>query len=252
MIPYPDLIDYVCIAIGTTVLAEFNSKDSALAATAARCLEHTPPYHATFTHTVRSKTYSFLIDGSFVYFAIFDEGLGKSEGLAFLKKVKDAFAAAEIKLENPTSHCLQEKLSPIFGRLLGPVWDGISSPARQGTEENGIQQCGSWPIRERTKANGERGMNMKNRVSGELKNHRENGEKEDGENEEDGVELSRKFSVTSHRNGGLYSAELTGNQRAKRVWKKQVWIVLSLDLMICVMLFGVWLWVCRGLKCIEN
>ncbi|KAL0340966.1 UNVERIFIED_CONTAM: Phytolongin Phyl2.2 [Sesamum radiatum] len=92
MITDPDLIHYACIAKGTTVLAEFNSKDAALGEIAAKCLEVTPPFHAMFTHTVRSRTYTFLIEDPFVFFAIFDEKMETAERLAFLKSVRDAFA----------------------------------------------------------------------------------------------------------------------------------------------------------------
>ncbi|KAI3457997.1 hypothetical protein Pfo_014660 [Paulownia fortunei] len=259
MISDPDLIHYACIAEGTTVLAEFNSEDAALGAIAAKCLDKTPPLHATFTHTVRSRTYTFLIDKPFVYFVISDEKLEKSEGLAFLKSVRDAFGEVykgERKLEKLSSHCFQGEFNPVFRQLLGPAlyhMDGIGSPTGQRIGQSGILQSGSGPIRGRAKLNGEKGLNkMKNRLLGELKIGRRNGEKENDENGGNGIGLSREFSLLMHKNGGLYSAELTGHQKARKVWKKQVWIVLSLDLIVCAILFAVWLWVCSGLKCIES
>lgn len=255
MISDPSLIHYVCIAKGTTVLAEFNSKDAALGAIAAKCLEKTPPFHATFTHTVRSKTYTFLIDEPFVYFVISDEKLEKSEGLAFLKSVRDAFVKdfkGEKKLEKLSSHCFQGEFNPVFRQLVGTAlyhMDGIESPTGQRIGESGIFQCGSGPIRGRAKPNGEKGLNkMKNRLLEELKIR----EKEIDENRGNGIGLSPEFSPITHKNRGLYSGELTGHQKAKKVWKKQVWLVLSLDLIACAILFVVWLWVCSGFKCMES
>ncbi|KAK6121817.1 hypothetical protein DH2020_044430 [Rehmannia glutinosa] len=259
MISDPDLIHYACIAKDTIVLAEFNSKDAALGAIAAKCLDKTPPFHATFTHTVRSRTYTFLIDEHFVYFAIFDEKLEKPEGLAFLRSVRHAFGGVskgEKSLESLGSHCFQGEFNPVFRQLLGSGlyhMEGIGSPTGQRLSQSGILQSGSGPIRGRPKSSGEKGLKkMKNRLLGEFEFDvgRRNGEKE--ENDEDGgngIGLSREFIM--HKNGGLYSGELSGHQKAKKVWKKQVWVILSLDLIICVILFAVWLWVCSGFKCID-
>ncbi|KAI3471223.1 hypothetical protein Pfo_027886 [Paulownia fortunei] len=255
MISDPDLIHYACIAKGTIVLAEFNSKDAALGAIAAKCLDKTPPFHATFSHTVRSKTYTFLIDEPFVYFAIFDENLEKSEGLAFLNSVRDAFGGVSKGEKSLGSHCFQGEFNPVFRQLLGSGLDhmeGIGSPTGQRLGQSGILQCGSGAIRGRPKHNGEKGLKkMKNRLLEEFNNARRNGEKK--ENDEDGgngIGLSREFIM--HKNGGLYSGEMSGHQRAKKVWKKQVLVILSLDLIICVILFAVWLWVCSGFKCINS
>ncbi|KAL6526992.1 hypothetical protein OROGR_016082 [Orobanche gracilis] len=237
MISDPDLIYYTCIAKGTVVLAEFNSKDAALGAIAAECLDNTPPFHARFTHTVRSRTYSFLIDENFTYFAIFDEKLNKPEGFAFLESVKHALAGVSKgrrSLQNLSSHCFQGEMRPFFQQLLGSGLDhveGLGSPS--GTEHklshSGGFQSGPAPIRERSKPGWEKGLNtMKNRLLGRKK-------KESGEDVGNGLTVNKN-----------------GHQKAKPVWKKQVWVILSLDLMICVILFAVWLWVCSGFKCIHS
>ncbi|KAL8537986.1 hypothetical protein ACS0TY_000075 [Phlomoides rotata] len=240
MIWDPSLFHYACIAKGTTVLAEFNPKDAALGAIAAKCLEKTPPFHATFTHTVRSKTYAFLIDDPFVYFLISDEKLEKSEGLAFLKSVRDAFVEdfqGQSRLEKLTSHCFQGEFSPVFRQLLAPamyIIDGIESPIGQRIGESGRI----------AKASGDNGTNkMKNRFLEGVIGRRN---KEVDENNGNGSVFSPEFS---HKNRGFYSND---HQKAKKVWKKQVWIVLLLDLMACMILFVVWLWICSGLKCMER
>lgn len=254
MIRDPDLIHYACIAKGTIVLAEFNTKDAALGSVAEKCLEKTPPFHATFTHTVRSTTYAFLIDEPFVYFAIFDEKLEKSEGLAFLESVRDAFAGVSKGEDRLSSHCFQGEFNPVFRQLLGSGLENlelIGSPNGQRLGESGILQGASGNIRGRTKLNGDRELtNAKNRLNREFSIGRRN-----GENDEDwgkGMGLSREFSPVTPKNGGFYSGEISGHQKAKKVWKKQVWVILSLDVIICVILFLVWLWVCRGFKCIDS
>ncbi|KAL0403238.1 UNVERIFIED_CONTAM: Phytolongin Phyl2.2 [Sesamum radiatum] len=133
MITDPELIHYACIAKGTTVLAEFNSKDAALGEIAAKCLEVTPPFHAIFTHTVRSRTYTFLIEDPFVFFAIFDE-----------------------KMETRRVAGIGFGPSGVFRvshrEEIGPKWDLTSDP-----------------VTETSKPNCEKGLTkMKNRLLGEL------------------------------------------------------------------------------------
>lgn len=233
MIWDPSLFHYACIAKGTTILAEFNPKDAALGAIAAKCLEKTPPFHATFAHTVRSKTYAFLIDEPFVYFLISDEKLEKSEGLAFLKSVRDAFVKdfqGQSKLENLSSHCFQGEFNPVFRQLLAPamyIIEGMESPIGQRIGESG-----------RAKPNGMKSRFLEGVIG------RRNVEKEIGN--------SPEFSPIIHKNRGLYSWESNDHHKAKKIWKKQVWIVLLLDLMACVILFLVWLWICSGLKCMHG
>lgn len=259
MISDPDLIHYACIAKGTIVLAEFNSKDAELGTIAAKCLDKTPPFHATFIHTVRSKAYTFLIDEPFVYFAIFDDKLEKSEGFAFLRSVRDAFgwvSKGEKSLESLNSHCYQGEFNPVFRQLLGSClahMEGVGSPKGQRFEENGISQCGSGPVRGRPKINADKGLKKtKNRLLGGFNFGRRNGEKEENdEGEGNGIGSGAEFSLIN-KNGVLYSGEFTGHQKAKKVWKKQVWVILSLDFIICLILFVVWLWVCSGFKCIES
>ncbi|GFQ06481.1 probable vamp-like protein at1g33475 [Phtheirospermum japonicum] len=237
MIPNPNQIHYACIAQGTTVIAEFNSNDAALGAVAAECLDKTPPFHTTFTHTVRSRTYTFLIDEPLVYFAIFDEKLEASEGLAFLKSVRSAFRgfSGQRKLEKLTSHCFQGEFNPVFRQLLGPApyhMDGFGSPTQS-------------VILARPKTSGEKAVKkMKNRLLGKIKNNNSD------ENGGSGIGLSREFPIIMHKNGDLLYA--AAEVKANKVWKRHVWVVLSLDLMICAILFGVWLWVCSGLKCMET
>ncbi|KAG8381132.1 hypothetical protein BUALT_Bualt06G0090600 [Buddleja alternifolia] len=265
MIPQPDLIHYACIAKGATVLAEFNSKDAAaaLGATAAKCLVKTPPFHATFTHTVRSKTHTFLIDQPFVYFVISDEKMENAEGLAFLNSVKDAFRdvyKGDKKLQKLSSHCFQGEINPIFHQLLGPGLyhvDEFGSPGgrRRGESESGVVQCGSGEIRVRAKQNGEKGLKkMVNRLIGEYVTGRRDWEKEGDEDGGKGIGLSREFLMRKNGEGEgeLCSAELMGGRKTENVWRKQMWVVLLLDLIVCTMLFAVWLWVCSGFKCMNS
>ncbi|XP_019200305.1 PREDICTED: phytolongin Phyl2.1 [Ipomoea nil] len=271
MISDPSLVRYACVAKDNIVVAEFNSEDADLGALAMRCLEKTPEFHSMFTHTVRQRTYTFLIESPFVYLAIFDERLEKSEGLAFLRGVKEGFdcfvegSSTKKRLEHVASHCFQGEFNPIFHQLLDSMSDteeAPHSPRKQRHHERRGSGSGSGSgstdslcgrkMRSATlfgEAN-----NLKKKKKRLLGESRKSGMDLGNERKlnmgDDGAELSREFSVSMHKNAA-FSGEL-GHQRAKKVWKKQVWVVLSLDLIVCTILFVIWLWVCRGFKCIDG
>ncbi|XP_022865745.1 phytolongin Phyl2.2-like [Olea europaea var. sylvestris] len=255
MISAPDLVHYVCIARGTTVLAEFNSKDEKLGSIAGKCLEKTPSFHSIFTHTVRSQTYTFLIDDPLIYFAIFDEKLEKCEGLGFLKSAKqtfDKFFQGDLgkkRLDRVSAHCFQGEFNPVFHRLLGPGPESEPAvPICERFDQSDSLYSGSGHL---GGPNGDSSMNLKkkkkNRMfvnfkigSGDMKGRGGIEKKVDvgaEDDDRDGILLSREFSAVMHKNE-MYSCQLMGNhnhQKAKKVWKKQAWIVLSLDFYLAVL-----------------
>uniref|UniRef100_A0A5B7A9L6 Longin domain-containing protein n=1 Tax=Davidia involucrata TaxID=16924 RepID=A0A5B7A9L6_DAVIN len=241
MISNPNFVFYACVSKGTTILAEFNSRDADLGTLAAKCLDNTPPFHTSFSHTVRQKRYTFLIDELFSYFGIFDENTQRSECLSFLKSVKDAFneiiEGDDIKrLDNLKSHCFQGEFNPVFHQLLASPADlEIMHSPRHG-------RSGSLDSPRQKKKIG--------LVGGDTCKNLKKKKKNKVDVSDDGIGLSREFTVSLQKNG--FHAGDAGNQKAKRFWKKHVWVVLSLDLIVCSILFGIWLWICRGFKCIDG
>lgn len=260
MISDPNLIYYACIAKGTTILAEFNSKDADLGALAIKCLEKTPPLHSVFSHTVRNRSYTFLIDDAFAYFVIFDQKLEKSEGLAFLKSVRDAFngfktgKSGKKRLEKLNSHCVQGEFNLVFHQLLSSnsEMDNLISGVQLTHGSNGSSDSsrggGSAPAKMPLLGDAVNCLKKKKGKGGKTADVSERGL----ESSDDGMMgLSREFSVVMNKNA-LYSGEMGHSQKAKKVWKKHVWVVLSMDLIICTILFVVWLCICGGFKCIDN
>ncbi|RDX65501.1 Phytolongin Phyl2.1, partial [Mucuna pruriens] len=92
MIFNPELIYYACIARSSTILAQHQSdKEANMEALAAQCVAQAPPNHSLFSHTVNNRTYTLLMDPPFVFFAIFDHSLLKSQTLPFLHRIKSSF-----------------------------------------------------------------------------------------------------------------------------------------------------------------
>lgn len=234
----PDLIFYTCIATGTTILAEFNSRDADLATLALKCLAKTPNHHISFTHTVHNRSYTFLIECPFVYFAIYDSKLEYPEAITYLKSVRDAFdiiySNSEKYEHNFASHCFQGEFNPILHQLLAENVDYETPFSARDREICEIGKSGDFensPMSSLKK--------KKKRVG--------NGDSREGFLENKVDFLDGDFSVNRSENS--FSG---GSFKAKRVWKRHVWVILTLDLVLCLVLIGVWLWVCRGFKCIDG
>ncbi|CAI0400410.1 unnamed protein product [Linum tenue] len=127
MISNPDLILYACIAKGSTILAEFASPtaEPGIEEIAHKCIgiAPPPPHHTTFSQTAKKKTYTFLIDDPFVYFAVYHHDLAKLESSWFIDRVKISFleliASNSVRdLDNLAALCFQAEFSPQFREIL--------------------------------------------------------------------------------------------------------------------------------------
>ena len=88
-------MDHTCISKEIAILAKFNLVDTGLQTLALKCLEKAPALHSMFSHTIRERTYTFLLDEPhlFLYFGIFDEKMERPEALWFLNRVKESSSA---------------------------------------------------------------------------------------------------------------------------------------------------------------
>ncbi|EXC21433.1 hypothetical protein L484_011875 [Morus notabilis] len=257
MISNPDLIHYACIARKATILAEF-ARHPDLEDLARRCIEKTPPYHSMFCHTVRGRTYTFLIDDVSVYFAITDQDLEQSECLWFLNRVKSAFeetarGGSKRRSENFVYHSFQPEFDSIVREIMALDSNSVNStPSLSNVSQNPSldgsrgQSMAFRPLLGVKLCNGLK--KKKKRLSGEA-----NGDLGKDSTMENAVDvyddINRDFVSSMQKNISPYAGD---RQKAKQVWRKHVWVVLLLDLFVCAILFGIWLWVCRGFKCIES
>ncbi|KAF9601106.1 hypothetical protein IFM89_017011 [Coptis chinensis] len=235
MVSEPSLIHYTCISRGTTVLAEFNSGEQDLRALALQCLECTPHFHRTFSHTVGNRIYGFLIEEPFVYFVILNEELGKHQGFQFLERVKDAFVKVSKKklvkgVDNLKDHCFHEEFSPVFRRLLSSnEFRSLKSPDTSVVSQN----CGV----ENPRISGKKAISIPllGKVSKHTKKKKKNPLDEMNDETRDvpmenkvdvceEVTLTRDFSASMQKNGSYIGH--TGRHHAKKMWRRHVWTVL--------------------------
>ncbi|GAA0170768.1 hypothetical protein LIER_24958 [Lithospermum erythrorhizon] len=283
MVYDPSLILYACIAKETIVLAEFNSKDHPdLGSIALQCLANTPSLHTIFSHTIRGKTYMFLIQEPFTYFVIYDEKLENPDGLSFLESIKEAFGNfanngwSKKKLDRLGSHCFQGEFNPVFHQLLTVSGEFRQTNVRRvgmilGPDErnssmdstSGRKRIGKVPLLE-----GHEWTTMKKKKKkkrpffkdlcgiGKVK---DGGERKIDVCDDDDSSLdfstspmdNNNHNISINQSGVIGSIDPVMFQRhAKKSWRKHVWIVLSLDFTICLILFIIWLWVCKGFTCI--
>ncbi|CAN6564799.1 unnamed protein product [Malus baccata var. baccata] len=220
MISNPDLIFYACIAHKVMILGEF-SKEPGLGKLAQQCVEVAPPHHSMFSHTLKSG---------------FEDVSGS--GSIF---VRDNFAPS----------CLQVQFDSIIRKVMAS--DLPNSPAASRNLSFGASKGKKMVLTPLLGKNPSEGLKKKRRLSGEV----------NGDLCKDVTAMEKKVDVCDDANGGgfrdfplptqksglLHSGD---RQKAKQVWRRHVWVVLILDLFICAVLFGIWLWVCRGFKCIDS
>lgn len=275
MISDPDLVRYACVAhhrssessSSTTILAEFNSVDSTLQQLAQQCLELVPPHHSIFSHSYHNQTYTFLVNDEFVYFGIFDSKLRNSDQVRFLGCLKGTIdqlinGKSDYKL---STFCFQGELHPIFHKLMSKSYDFDALPV----VPNGVNHS-------KNTANLVPNKNKKilsvsflsaSKIGKGFKKSKLYEERTTSRMPlvEDKVDLLNegnfdggegKSREINHPNGNfLMDGGVSigvGRHKAKKIWRRHVWIVLVLDLAVCLILFGIWLFVCRGFQCIEG
>ncbi|KAF6154694.1 hypothetical protein GIB67_000578 [Kingdonia uniflora] len=223
------------------VVAEYSSDVPGLESLALQCLTNAPQFHIMFSHTVREKVYVFLMEDPFIYFAIFEEEFGRPQGFCFLQSVKDSFlkfvksksgrGKSNPMVNNLAPLCFQHDFSKVFCRLVLATTETVEVHSRS-TSGGTLDSRSSG----------------KKFVSVPLLGHSANKHSKKKKNENkldvcDDDHLSREFSIALQK---------TGRHSAKKVWRRHVWIVLLIDFIVCCILFGIWLWICKGFKCIAG
>lgn len=242
-----DPIRYACVADNGEILVGIMSGGDAdddqegqqeeLAALAARCVAAAPAYHRHYHHTARGRSYGFLIDGSFVYFAIYGGSLGRAPALLFLRRVRSAF--------------LKSAGGADFAPRLRYLMQMPPSLYLKNGEDHHLAHRKEGKVAVVNVACGEAatvfGRPVKyEKISRELsvrdtKMDSDWGEDSDGER--------GSFSEKGVGGGGGVGR---GRERARRVWRRHVKVVLVIDFLVCLVLFGVWLSICNGFQCITD
>jgi len=253
-----NLVYYTSVSRGSIILADHKKPREELTEVAVECLEKVPLYHAQFTYTIKQRMFIFLIDGAFTYFAIVDEAVGKLKAVQFLEHVRDefklllrsrgldGFRLERNSLVHDFSGVLKQLVKPMVGipqkevdmdkdydldskddTSLSPPRDGHSGPLtangghhpKQSTKQQQVVQ-----VKEIMMTNSGKALDKCQKLEG---------------------------GPSSDMDGGS-SRKMKGRQLASRMWWRNVKLVLILDLIVCCILFAIWLGICRGFKCVKS
>ncbi|KAL8250740.1 hypothetical protein R6Q59_034433 [Mikania micrantha] len=269
---------YCCVWNGGRVLFSYNGgEDGEIENLAALCLEKAPSHHKWYFQTMFNKTFGFLMEDGYVYFAIIHENVGNHRNLEFLEHVRDAFKKAAAKkgskriMSNPNSPpYLQEQLLPVILSLIAslehvtensipsPYNDGLS-PSPTGYDSNGLLDVGvstKAPLLGKSSKQEKRKMRdhvISVRENGVMEEHRKSADKQ-------GTKVDSSSQGPTDQVGSLTGVSLTkeassmtrsSSQTVRNKWCRQVRIVLAIDVAVCLVLFIVWLVVCHGTECIR-
>lgn len=143
--------------------------------------------------------------------------------------------------DNLNQHCFQAELAPIFRELLVLRIEAVNlvqsalAASRNGSLDSQKGKKVSRGLKKKKRLSGERNdIAIENKLDVSV----------------DNGNLTRDFSVSLHKNG-MYVGD-GGRQKAKQIWRRHVWVLLLIDLFVCSLLFGIWLGICRGFKCING
>ncbi|CAO1946762.1 unnamed protein product [Urochloa humidicola] len=191
--------------------------ESALAL-AALCLDHAPDHHRWHHHTVGgARTFAFLSAGDGrTYFAAADPTPGAAAVVRFLERVRDAFDAA------PRKRLRDEAVAPVarqFAQLLHAVAAGASSGAGDAValhETSSLERVPPTPLAPVCAADA-------------------GGEKGEGHQRRRAVQPVQE----SERSGW-------------RSWWRHAMVAIGVDVVLCLVLFAVWMGVCKGFRCLTR
>eukprot|EP00250_Pteridium_aquilinum_P007579 c17256_g1_i1 orf=479-1375(+) len=293
MSPLPNLIHYTSVCkrgTHTYTLAEYTDGDGELPQIASKCLQLLPPHHSRFSHTTNQRMFACIIDEPFLFCAITDEALSRSQAMSFLEQVQHEFTSyagvcgllADHSILEP--HSLDSVFGPIFRCLVSPFVgipqkekDRIAeeTESRMYAEADADAEAGlsraycsaetsaydnydqASPCFDRSSGSRSPSTPLIGKTSG--KKHKQKKHKDEGRNSSDGGEDKvHRMEIT--KDGGSPKGQMQrlgssksfrGQQAAQRMWWKCVKIVLLLDAIVCLILFGIWLGICKGFTCMK-
>lgn len=237
---------YCCVCKGSRILYSYNGGDRELESLAGLCLEKAPPFHAWYFQTTRGRTYGFLMEDGHVYFAICDAILGNTKLLRFLEHLRDGF-------KRGLKSGLQEELVPVIRRLISSL-ESVSRPAgggggvmAEGASSSQVSTSTKAPLLGRVGSGKHERKKMQDRTI-EIAEDPDEGPSEKGGRADGPLALVGAISLQKSSS----FTRLRSQQMARRLWCRQVRIVVAIDVLICLVLFAVWLGICRGLRCVSH
>ncbi|OMO85239.1 hypothetical protein CCACVL1_10333 [Corchorus capsularis] len=271
-------VHYCCVSKGNRTLYEYSGGDREIENLAALCLERTPPFHRWYFETIGKRTFGFLIEDGYVYFTIVDEGLENRGVLQFLEHMRDEFRSVAKKgsrgsFSGMSSIGVQEQLVPVIRRLITSL-EHVSRGGDDWKAETNSSEAGPSPSPSSANAQLEAASSTKAPLLGKsskqekkkLKDHviavRDIELEEHRKSTDRGVKVDPTAMDPNNQNGASSSISLqkdlgsmrirTSSQNIRKKWWRLVRIVLAIDAAVCLILFVIWLSICKGIECTRS
>ncbi|XVF44842.1 hypothetical protein PTKIN_Ptkin02bG0156500 [Pterospermum kingtungense] len=272
-------VRYCCVFKGNRTLYEYSGGDHKIENLAALCLERTPPFHKWYFETIGKKTLGFLMEDGYVYFTIVDEGLENRGVLQFLENMRNEFKKVARKgsrgsFSGVTSVGIEEQLVPVIRRLITSL-EQVSYGGNDLKDETpSSDHAGLTPSSSNANAQLEAASSTKAPLLGKsskqdkkkLKDHviavRDIELDEHRRSTDRGVKVDSAALDSNNQNGASSSISLqkdsgsmrirSGSQNIRKKWWRLVRIVLAIDAAVCLILFVIWLSICKGIECTHS
>lgn len=175
------------------------------------------------------------MDGDLTYFAITGPSTGNLGSRRLLERLRDRFKASRNGFE--------DQLVPVIGRLISSLESMSRHQATDSATTDGL------PTSSRALLLGKASGKLDRKKSKDRILEAEDGS-EDGSDRGINIELPPEpaSGVVSLRKSS--SSRNRGPQHARKSWCRHVKIVIAIDVILCVVLFGVWLGICGGFQCL--
>ncbi|KAF3440953.1 hypothetical protein FNV43_RR19239 [Rhamnella rubrinervis] len=276
----PNMVYYCCVSRCNRILYAYNGGDHEIENLAVQCLEKAPPFHRWYFETMGKRTFGFLMEDGYVYFTIVDESLGNPGVLQFLEHLRDEFKKVARKgsrgsLSSMNSNGIQEQLVPVIRRLItslenvsqgGSEWASETPPLlHAGLSPSPSGANGQTEVASSTKAPllGKSSKQEKKKAKDhviamrdvELDDHRKSTDRgvnidSNSSTLDSTSQVGAGSSISLQKDSGSMRIR-SGSQGVRKKWWRQVRIVLAIDAAVCLILFVIWLFICRGIECIH-
>ncbi|MCO5600569.1 hypothetical protein L7F22_054683 [Adiantum nelumboides] len=281
----------VCTSALDTI-AEYLDGDAELPRMALNCLQLLPPYHSRLSHTTNRRMFACIIDQPFLYCTIADEALNRSSVMSFLEQVQQEFmlyATATGCLADHgkwEAHSLDVTFDSIFRRLVSPfvgipqeekdciaaepsnnqMYTDVEADVESGLGNTYYDRYNhASPCHDMSSGSRSTSIPLISKTSSTKYKHKKN--KDEARDASEKVEDNKgrpfdkvhKLEITGDITGPKTQLQRLGSSRsfkgqqvAQRMWWRSVKIVLMLDAFICLILFCIWLGICRGFSCTKD
>ncbi|CAN1855241.1 Phytolongin Phyl1.1, partial [Linum perenne] len=260
-------VHYCCVSKGNRALYVYirGEGDQEIEQLAQLCLGNAPAYHRWYFETIGKRAFGFLMEDGYVYFAIVDEGLRNSSLLRFLEYVRDEFKKVARKGSRGSfsglNSVLQEQLLPVISQLInslehiasrGHEWNGLSPSTSNVDGQIELANCTKAPLLGKPgKQDKKKSKDHVIAMRGDVDEHKISTDHRGGiKSSAESTTSDQGAAASQQKDSGLVRIR-PSSQNIRKKWWRQVKIVLAIDVVVCLVLFGIWLLICRGFGCIR-